>query len=188
METAHLITPGDEAATDWNCPGLWLVSQTSCLSVHPNHHQALFLALAQVQNRVKAAIVEKSVQLWGMELARTWHRLRTGQRWPSLVLEEAVLRVIWDSDWSAGMVLTHTPTWLGTCFRPSYSVPLPSRAKGPFLRVGRVHLEGMETAWTWPSRLLLQSPGTQSCPRQDNDGHWAEKPWFIPGSGPSSSI
>ena len=42
--------------------------------------------------------------------------------------------------------------------------------------------------WTWPSRLLLQSPGTQSCPWQDNDGHWAEKPWFIPGSGPSSSI
>ena len=62
--------------------------------MHPNHHQALFLALAQVQNRVKAAIVEKSVPLWGMELARTWHRLRTGQRWPSLVLEEAVLRVI----------------------------------------------------------------------------------------------
>lgn len=189
METAHILgCTWEQEATDWNCPGLRLVSQTSCLSVHPSHHQASFLALAQAQNRVKAAVIEKSVQSWGVELARTWHCLRTGQRWPSLVLEEAV---DWEDlrlNWSAGMVLTRTPTRLGTCFRPSDSVRPPSRAKAPLPRAGRADLEGMETAWTWPSRLPLQHPGTQSRPQQDSGGHWAgEKPWFIPGSGPSSS-
>lgn len=146
-----------KAEADWNWQGLWLVSH-HCItytSTWAEHLLQPLLLPVQLHTEERAAMPEKSMQLWGKEAAQTKHNV-----WTLLVPMKAADQELSRTLIGAGTTTAHTPTYAKHPLQLLLLQHCSSLSEGASAGSGESTYKRNVTRSDQPSRLLTQKLGT----------------------------
>lgn len=146
-----------KAEADWNWQGLWLVSHhwVTHTSTWAEHLLQPLLLPMQLHTGERAAMPEKSMQLWGRETAQTKNNI-----WTLLVPMKAADQKLSRTLTGAGTTTAHTPTHAKHPLRLLLLQHCFSLGEGASAGSGESTQRRNVTRSDQPSRLLTQKLGT----------------------------